>query len=123
MVKIHSIEVARAIAIFCVVLIHTEPFLSQSEIKNYWYYLGQIIQQLSSFAVPFFFITAGYFFSLGVDKQGLKKKFSQYFLRILVLLITWVVIDGIFWGEWLKSIIENGSLNPFPLCQDSFRLI
>jgi surface polysaccharide O-acyltransferase-like enzyme len=111
-VKIHSIEVARAVAIFCVVLIHTEPFLRQPEIKNYWYYFGQIIQQISSFAVPFFFIVAGYFFSLGIDKQGLKKQLNRYFLRILLLLLTWVIIDGIFWGEWLKSIIENGSLRP-----------
>jgi len=110
--KLYSIEAVRAVAIFCVILIHTEPFLRLSTIQNGWFFLGQIIQQLSSFAVPFFYIVSGYFFSRGVSRKGLKNQFSQYFIRILILLLTWIVIDGVFWGGWLESIIEHGSLKP-----------
>ena len=110
--KIYSIEVARAIAIFCVILIHTEPFLRQPELKNNWYYFGQIIQQFSSFSVPFFFIVSGYFYSHGVNKKGLNKQFQPYFKRIFILLLSWVIIDGVFWGSWLTSVIDKGSLKP-----------
>lgn len=79
---------------------------------NGWYYLGHIIQQLNAFAVPFFFIASGYFFSLGVDKHGLQKQLKKYIPRIALLLLIWVVLNGFFWGQWLQEVVENGSLRP-----------
>ena len=106
------IEAWRGAAAFCVVIIHTTPFLKNLEPIGFWYYLGQVIQQSTSFAVPFFFITAGYFFSSGINSNGLKKQFIRYESRILKLLVIWVVIDGVFWADWLKAILDHGSLKP-----------
>ncbi len=110
--KISSIEVARAVAIFCIILTHTAPFLRTVDAHDGWYYLGHVIQQFNSFAVPFFFIVSGYFFSLGVDKYGLKKQINRFVPRILTLLLIWVFIDGLFWEQWLQEVIESGSLRP-----------
>lgn len=79
---------------------------------NGWYYLGHVIQQINSFAVPFFFIASGYFFSRGVGRYGLQKQIAKYIPRIALLLFIWVVVNGFFWGPWLEEVIENGSLRP-----------
>lgn len=110
--KIASIEVARGIAIFCIILIHTGPFLGSDYTESKWMLFGQFIQQISSFAVPLFFMVAGYFFSLGIEKRGLLKQLKNYISRIFFLLIVWIIIDGFFWGEWLGKIIKNGTLRP-----------
>ena len=70
--RIQSIDTFKGLAILGVIVIHTEPFLAIQAIrvKSYWYYLGNALQQISSFAVPFFFVAAGYFFSQGAVKGG-----------------------------------------------------
>jgi len=80
--------------------------------QNGWYYLAHFIQQINSFAVPFFFIASGYFFSLGVDKHGLQKQLKKYIPRIALLLFIWLILNGLFWGQWLQEVIENRSLRP-----------
>ncbi len=110
--KIASIEAVRAIAIFCIIATHTAPFLRTAASYDGWYYLGHIIQQLNSFAVPFFFITSGYFFSLGIGKYGLQEQLKRYIPRIMLLLLIWVLLNGLFWGQWLQEVIESGSLRP-----------
>lgn len=112
--RIQSIDTFKGLAILAVVIIHTEPFLAVHAIKAnwYWYYLGNSLQQISSFAVPFFFIAAGYFFSHGIQKKGLFKTWQQYTSRLSALLLIWIVIDGIAWGQWLEQIIYQKSLSP-----------
>jgi surface polysaccharide O-acyltransferase-like enzyme len=109
--RIQSIDTFKGLAILAVVVIHTEPFLAVQAIKANWYYLGHSIQQISSFAIPYFFITAGYFFSKGIDKTGIFKRWWQYTSRLSALLLIWIVIDGILWGEWLEQIIRAKSLS------------
>jgi len=102
----------KGIAILMVVVIHTEPFLAISSTKADWYYLGHFLQQVSSFAVPFFFVAAGYFFSNGTGREQVFSRWWRYTSRLSVLLGLWIIIDGIFWGNWLGQIIETGSLSP-----------
>jgi surface polysaccharide O-acyltransferase-like enzyme len=110
--KIASIEAVRAIAIFCIIATHTAPFLRTAASYDGWYYLGHIVQQFNSFAVPFFFITSGYFFSLGIDKQGVQKQLKKQIPRLSLLLLIWIVLNGLFWGQWIQEIVESGSLWP-----------
>ena len=110
--RIASIEVMRAIAIFCVVLMHTQPFLKSEQIKDNWYYVGHIIQILSCFAVPFFFVAAGYFFTRGIEKDGLFIRSKKYLKRLALILVAWIFIDGLFWGAWIDAILEHNSLKP-----------
>jgi surface polysaccharide O-acyltransferase-like enzyme len=110
--RIQSIDTFKGLAILAVVIIHTEPFFAAGLIKNDWYYLGQSIQQISSFAVPFFFVAAGYFFSRGMKNEGAMGRWWLTIKRLSVPLMIWIIIDGIFWGQWLEKIYETKSLAP-----------
>lgn len=110
--RIPSIDWFRGLAIFAVVVIHTEPFLQKGTSWPDWSLLGNAIQQLASFAVPYFFIVAGYFFAKGIELYGIESKAKSYALRILVVLVAWTIIDGIFWGAWLNAVWEARSIKP-----------
>ena len=112
--RIQSIDTFKALAILAVVVIHTEPFLAIKAFREreYWYCVGNALQQVSSFAIPFFFIAAGYFFSQGIETEGLQTRWQRYVSRLSTLLLIWIVIDGIFWGHWLEEIIRSKSLSP-----------
>jgi surface polysaccharide O-acyltransferase-like enzyme len=47
--RIDSVDSWKALAIFAVVVIHTEPFLAIPQLKaeREWYYLGNGLQQLT----------------------------------------------------------------------------
>lgn len=110
--RIQSIDTLKGVAILMVVVIHTEPLLAIPSVRAEWYYLGHCLQQICSFAVPFFFVTAGYFFSRGIDKGTVFGRWQKYTARLSIILVLWVVIDGIFWGQWLEQLIKSGSLSP-----------
>lgn len=110
--RISSIDTFKGLAILAVIIIHTEPFLAIEVIKKDWSYLGQSLQKICSFAVPFFFVTAGYFFFQGIQGNGLYKRWRDYTKRLIVLLLIWIIIDGIFWGRWLEQLITAKSFAP-----------
>lgn len=110
--RIQSIDTFKGFAILAVVIIHTEPFLAIPELKGRWYYLGQIIQQASSFAVPFFFVAAGYFYSQGLARDGLTSRWQKYVTKLALTLAVWILIDGFFGNHWLAQIKEASSLQP-----------
>ena len=58
--RIYSIDTMRIIAMVFVVLIHTEPFEGMGRYGNLANFL---IDSSARFAVPFFFLTSGYFFA------------------------------------------------------------
>lgn len=65
MKRIESVDVCRLIAIFAVILIHTQPFAPvQPEINGHFGEPGWVINQAARFAVPFFFVVSGYFWSI-----------------------------------------------------------
>lgn len=55
----HRLDWARAIALLAVVVIHTKPFMS-SLLINQQPWIGMLMNQLARFAVPLFFVIAGY---------------------------------------------------------------
>ncbi|QSA96746.1 acyltransferase [Methylococcus sp. EFPC2] len=110
--RIRSIDTLKGLAIIAVVIIHTEPFIATASMKGDWYYLGQSLQQLSSFAVPFFFVAAGYFYSRGISKESILSRWLKYTSRLASLLLIWTIIDGIFWGPWLEQMIKAKSAAP-----------
>ncbi|MFW6018763.1 MAG: acyltransferase [Halapricum sp.] len=62
--RIDSIDAMRIVAIAFVVLIHTDPFQG---VGTYGNMVNFGTKTISRFAVPFFFITSGYFFALKTD--------------------------------------------------------
>ena len=59
--RIYSIDAMRIIAMVFIVMIHTDPFAGLSATGNMATF---VIKTTARFAVPFFFVTSGYFFAL-----------------------------------------------------------
>jgi surface polysaccharide O-acyltransferase-like enzyme len=75
-----NIDAGKAIAAFSVLLIHFCPFPEP--------YFSPI-QLAIRFAVPFFFMLNGYFFSLGASKHGLKLQTISSFRKISAVYLVW----------------------------------
>jgi surface polysaccharide O-acyltransferase-like enzyme len=110
--RIRSIDFFKGLAILAVIMIHTRPFLTGQSKNNDWDLLGQFIKQISSFGVPFFYVSAGYFFTLGIQKDGLFVRWWLYVKKLFLLFAIWIIIDGIFRGSWLVDIFQAKSLSP-----------
>ncbi len=82
-IRITSIDSLRILAILAVICIHSHPF-SQ---------LTWLINHSAHFAVPYFFIVSGYFFSRKVQSTSLVGKlFIRYAKRLTLILIVWILI-------------------------------
>ena len=59
--RFEGVDTFRTLAIFGVVCIHTGPFLKDNVVPDSLLDPGLVINQLSRFAVPYFFVISGYF--------------------------------------------------------------
>lgn len=64
--RIYSIDSMRIIAMVFIVMIHTDPFRGVGVYGNV---VNFVIDTAARFAVPFFFVTAGYFFALKITER------------------------------------------------------
>lgn len=62
--RLNNVDLFKAMSIFAVILIHTHPFLNPTaDVRTIE---EMIVNQLSRFAVPFFFMISGYYLALKV---------------------------------------------------------
>ncbi|MBB5183473.1 acyltransferase family protein [Catenisphaera adipataccumulans] len=119
--KYGAIDIAKYISALLVVCIHTYPFYEVSPTFNmYW------IQTLCRMAVPFFFVTSGFFFFRKWEKDNEEANWTnlkKYESRLLKLYLIWTVIylPYTIWDytraqfKWyhifayLRDLILNGS--------------
>lgn len=88
-----SIDIARVIAAVLVIAIHTHPFSGIN--VNIDFYISNALARM---AIPFFFITSGYFF---YDKYIKNNKYIILFLnKIIKVYIRWSIIYGV-WSIYL----------------------
>lgn len=121
--RIYSIDSMRIIAVLFVVLIHTDPFKG---VGIYGNRVNFVVESSARFAVPFFFVTSGYFFALKTTRRDptdyfVKRVFtlsSIYGFGILlsapVYLTGTVVRTGIKNQDIISSIIPKISEFIFP---------
>lgn len=114
--RIYSIDTLRSIAIFCVVITHTSPFLGYG---NYGNYINFVIDTIGQFAVPFFFMTSGYFLAktltpdtaLSSLQRTIPKLGSMYLFGILcffpVLVVQNVGDSLIHGGDVTSAVISR----------------
>lgn len=100
--RIKGIDAMRAFAAFAIVLIHVFPIPTDSDIR-----IKILVQQTARFAVPFFFVTAGFFYAQRIQTGllpifALKKSFN----RILPIFLFWSFI--FFINPHVKRIHEQG---------------
>ena len=100
--RILSIDSLRFIAVFSVILLHYFPAAGL---------LKTVVDQLARFAVPFFFITSGYFLGLKLTKQDSKEVYVSYILKILKLYLFWSLLY--FLNPDIKGIQQFGILSSY----------
>ena len=102
-----SIDAVRAIAIFAVLAIHCDPFVS-GEYAFGRVAVGDVVDLLARFAVPFFFITSGYFLgqkcSQGVNRRDVLVAFA---FRLAGLVVFWYAFYVVWPPDWIKAL-EQG---------------
>ena len=110
--RIQSVDIFRLLAIIAVISLHTTPFKVESAVNtDLFEYLSVLINQLSRFAVPFFFIISGYFYSVklnnGTDPLSAANKMGY---RILTLFLFWCFVYLLPYN--ISAIYEHGILGP-----------
>jgi len=80
----HALDMTKLIMAILVICIHTDPLESYTDTGNF--ILTRVIARV---AVPFFFITAGYYFFV---KSRSKTQFMQYMKKLGVTFLLWSVI-------------------------------
>ncbi len=124
--RIAEIDSFRAIAILGVIFIHTEPFRHLGDGSLVYWTISVLLNSLSRFAVPFFFITSGYFFAKGF-KEGRpdERRYFRNVKRLLFLFLAWSIIyfvvptsagavyqEGLFSAVWshMSAVIAETTL-------------
>ena len=91
--RISSIECTRVLAILAVMAIHISPFANPFDPTAWaspvYVYLAGFINQIARFAVPFFFLTSGYFLQPHLQ-SGAPLRAAWHYCKPLLLL----------WGVW-----------------------
>ena len=73
----NSVDTARLFAIAAVIMIHTQPFSGAAASLRIYSYPYLLVNQLARFAVPMFFVLAGYFWGLKI-RGGHSMRRSQF---------------------------------------------
>ena len=97
-----SVDVVRILAILGVISIHTKPFLVPEGFPNdYYELLYVLINQLSRFAVPFFFVISGYYWGRGADAAPQYWDYAwQRAKRLIIVLLIWSVVYLLPYNVW-----------------------
>lgn len=98
-----AIDITRVIAAILVIAIHTDPLFHYSQDGNYF-----LVSVLARIAVPFFFVTSGFFFVSKISiNHSLKEDLPQVIpviSRLIKLYVIWTLIYFPFQMYiWVKS--------------------
>lgn len=105
--RIPSIDAVRTLAIIAVVAIHCDPFISGGHVYP-GAAVGDLIDLLCRFAVPFFFVTSGYLFGkkcLLADRRF--DALRAFVIRLAGLVLFWYAFYVAWPVDWAKAV-EQG---------------
>jgi surface polysaccharide O-acyltransferase-like enzyme len=105
--RLASIDFFKTIAIFAIIVLHTSPFHGYE--NKLFILLDAIINQATRFAIPYFFIVAGYFLGRKL-LSGVRPEevFKTYLKRLFPLFIVWSVLYMILPTNIKKEVIRYG---------------
>ncbi len=109
-----SIECLRVFAIFTVILAHTNFVANLSQLAD-----GRFLVRLSGYlvsdmGVPYFFITAGYFFRQSISAGGNPvAQFRRYVFPLAWMLLGWMCIYIVTPPYWPAEVFHQGWWQPF----------
>ena len=94
--RISSIECGRVLAILAVMTIHVSPFANPFNPALWgsepWFWLSGAINQLCRFAVPLFFLCAGYFLQPSLSRGAPLTVAWRYCRPLLLLWLLWSLV-------------------------------
>ncbi|MGF1768824.1 acyltransferase family protein [Enterovibrio makurazakiensis] len=88
--RISSLEMGRLLAIFAVIIIHAGPLRGEAYSQSI-NIVSDALNQLSRFAVPFFFLLTGYFVQQKLIQDPIQT-FSRYAKPLMTIWLAWSVI-------------------------------
>lgn len=93
MSRIESVDTFKLLAITAIIVIHTTPY-SNMPLNEEWYnHIGVFLNQISRFAVPYFFIISGYFYGAKINSGHEIKTLSIKILRkLFIIFVAWSFI-------------------------------
>ena len=112
--RISSIECGRVVAIMAVMAIHLSPFSNPFD-PTLWdgtlyFWLGGVINQLCRFAVPLFFLCAGYFLQPALAAGHPMTVALRYCRPLLGLWLAWSLLYLLIPFNPLAAVSEGLSL-------------
>lgn len=102
MKRFYSIDSVKFFAILSVLTIHSGLFWNYSVSGNSFFGLALTLNSLARFAVPFFFVAAGFLFTLKSEQKGVWSYFKKYAVRIAIPYAIWSVIylfNGVYFSD------------------------
>lgn len=109
--RYYSIDFMKFFAIFAVVCIHTRPFENTYLGEFNGYNITLFINTISRFAVPYFFMTAGFLFGKKmVESNNKRNDFKVYLYKIIKIYICWTAFYVIYilGKDTLMSFLGSG---------------
>lgn len=90
--RLEGVEVLRVVAVMAVLVIHATPFNQRGRLGTAWE-AATVANQLARFAVPAFFVLAGYFWARRAPaNQGDGAATRRLVTRLLALFAAWSVV-------------------------------
>lgn len=100
--RIISIDFFRCLAVLAVMVIHTKPFMFDLFRDPSYRLVEYLFNQPPRFAVPFFFVTSGYFLAQKYAKAAVQWTVCLgYVRRLLFLLVVWSLIYLLLPSDWV----------------------
>jgi len=111
--RITSIDLFRIWAIIAVVAIHTVPFTSLQNLGAAFTVVVAVLDLVLRFAVPFFFITSGYFYGKSLLRgESPLHALLRYIRPLAVMFLAWSFIYALT-VDWAQVDWTTGVLEPF----------
>src|SRR5882757_1655156 len=106
--RIHSIDAFRAIANWAIICVHTVPFMVATFSPNVQFFVV-LLNHFVRFATPFFFLAAGYFFAVSLERGAMAVPLARKLIKRLVLLFAfWSIVYVLVPIDILLDMPEAG---------------
>lgn len=92
MKRIYSFDYLKFFAIVGIITIHSGMFFGFRAGGVAFFPLGVVFNTLARFAVPFFFITAGFMFNLKANEKGILTYYKKYVPKLLIMYTAWSAV-------------------------------
>lgn len=111
--RLPGVDALRILAALCVIYLHAKPFVSVDYVDTPYSIVRDAIILFTRFAIPFFFIAAGYFLSLKLmASERPLDVVKPYIRRLAIIYLVWTALYLFFPINWF-SLILSGEWKPF----------